>query len=104
MKDPESGEPMPAPDDKPGLAERYVRWVENRPRRRAVGFLGAGVVMLLLGGLIWLHFTTLAHECSSGLVYALDESQCSSATTWHTIGGIGALTGIVLLIVGLVRR
>jgi hypothetical protein len=61
-----------------------------------------GALIAAGGALVWLVSHTTASECSSGLLYALDQSQCSTYTTLHTVGGIAAITGLVLLIVGLV--
>lgn len=63
-----------------------------------------GILMLIIGALAWYITNSTAHECGSALVYAVNESQCNNWTTWHTLGGWGALAGIALTIIGAVKR
>jgi hypothetical protein len=53
---------------------------------------------------VWFFLNSDAHECSSGLIYAFDQSQCSTYTNLHTLGGWGALIGIVVVIIGIVKK
>ncbi len=68
-----------------------------------VNLITFGALIAAGGVLVWLVSHTTASKCSSGLIYAIDQSQCSTYTTLHTVGGIGALAGLVLFIVGIVR-
>lgn len=75
----------------------------QRQRNDAVGWAFKGVPIAVLGGLAWFGTNNAAHECSSGLVYALDQQQCSTYSTIHTLGGVGFILGVVFCIVAMVR-
>ena len=62
-----------------------------------------GAVLLAGGGLAWLATSAVAVECRSGLVTALDPQQCTLYTDGHTLGAVGAVVGIVLIIIAVVR-
>jgi hypothetical protein len=66
-------------------------------------FVAFGAILFVLGGAVWFRLNADAHDCSSGLVSALGPS-CGNYTTWHAVGGWGALIGIVLLIIGFVKK
>jgi hypothetical protein len=82
-----------------------VRDPRRDPRKNADNFMlgAAGVLMVAIGGYFWAMTSTVARECSSALVTMADPSSCNRWTTEHTLGGIGAIIGIVLIIVAIVR-
>ena len=69
-----------------------------------IGLMVVGVLVLVVGGLTWYVSSADAHECSSGLIYALAQSQCSEWTTAHELGGWFAVAGPVVAAIGAFRR
>jgi hypothetical protein len=87
---------------------RHWHWVERsiQPRERRATRTGIGIfggALLVIGGYAWLRTSAIAGECRSGLVTALDPQQCTSYTDIHTAAAVGALTGIVLIIIAVAR-
>jgi hypothetical protein len=66
-----------------------------------MGIIGA--VLSVVGGLAWLLTNSAATVCSSALVSALDPGQCNSYAGVHDIGLGGAVVGVVLIVVAIVR-
>jgi hypothetical protein len=78
--------------------------MNETPKQSKIGIVVAGVSALALGGFAWLLTGTAAQSCSSAFVSALDPRQCSTDTTIHSAGAVGALVGVVLIVVAIVRR
>lgn len=107
---------LPPPPPPPSGYPNYDHAVPGSPYDRAIKrqqlkptssdlpavLIGACAFIFIVCVLIFIVTYSTAHECSSGLVYAADPSQCGPFSLWHdlSIGGailsvIGALTGIL---------
>jgi hypothetical protein len=62
-----------------------------------------GAVLLAIGGYVFWATWATARECSSALVTALDPGTCTNVAFWHDAAGVGAIGGLVLVIVAVVR-
>ena len=62
-----------------------------------------GAILLVVGGIAWFITSTGAGECRSGLITALDPQQCTLYTDVHTVAAVGAVVGLMLIIIAVVR-
>lgn len=60
-----------------------------------------GVVVAFLGLLGYAATDAHATACRNSIISALDNSQCTTATFWHDIGGWAIAAGLGLLALGL---
>jgi hypothetical protein len=73
----------------------------SNPASAAFSF---GTILIVLGGLGLLVESNNHSACGSVLVQALSQSQCQQANAVWTLGVVGLVIGVALLIVGAILR
>jgi len=71
---------------------------------KRLGLVIVGAALLIIGGPVWIYTNAAATTCSSALVSAVAATTCTEYTAVHEIGLVAAVIGIVLLVVGIIRR
>jgi hypothetical protein len=66
------------------------------------GLIGAGILATVLGGWAFVATSNTVSECSSVVVQAVGHVQCSRASTLHSLGIIGIVAAVVLVLAGVI--
>jgi cobalamin biosynthesis Mg chelatase CobN len=66
------------------------------------GLIGAGIFAGLLGGWAFVATSNTVSACSSALVQAAAQAQCSRASTFHSLGILGIVAAVVLFLAGVI--
>ena len=71
---------------------------------RGEAMLGTGILIAVIGGAVLAWQSNNHSACNSALVQATSPQACQLAQFIWTLGGIGLLVGITMIIAGTIRR
>lgn len=67
-------------------------------------FVAIGVILAIIGGLIWGLTNSSYTACQNAFISALNQSQCNGIDFWHAIGIGGIAAGVIGVFIGTITR